>query len=411
MKTPLALALVSLLVPAASAGEVEKKKKEPRKDWDFCEWISNDAGLLHEDKDHWLLNRFQISGRFHYQAAYVDGKDVNGRHFHDAYDEYRRTRLEMEMELLRYFDVEVAVNLVEDRRFRDAYPTDLDWGYDTFDTLAMTVDFDKLLDLEVLDKLHLTYGRMKLKVGEEQHQSSREILTIERSGLSERLGGENSRPTGAVLEARRGDWQLGLGVFSSEDDSDTLANWDDGVFYYACLEWEPTKRWRFVFDQTVNDQDGPDSALGYSWASSLSGIYTGKRWGILVNGAYGDNGGADEGNANPRRQGDFWGAVIMPWYWIVDDKLQFVCSWQYQRSAELEGIRLNPRYIGGGHDDPLINVRNVRGDHSEEIYAGLNYYICGHHAKLMGGVTRSNLDTRNGEVSAWTYSIAFRTYF
>ncbi|MBB5353036.1 hypothetical protein HNR46_003289 [Haloferula luteola] len=407
------LALVG--VPTGWAGEFippASPPKEPKaQSWDFCEWIQDDPGVLYEAKESWFLNKVQIGGRLHYQAAYVGGKDVNGRHFHDTYDEYRRARLETEIGFLRYFEAEVNVNLVDDRRFRDAYPYDLDWGYDTFDTLAVTADLDDAFDLDFLDKLHVTYGRMKLNMGEEAHQSSKDILTIERSALSDRIGGAASRPTGVTVTAGKGDWELTLGVFSSEDDSDVLSNWDDGRFYYGSLEWEPADEWRFVFDQSVNDQNGLDSALGYAWASSLAGIYETDHWGVMLNGVYGDNGGGDEGNSQARRQGDFWGVVVMPWYWLVEDRLQFVFAGQFQRSEEVEGIRLDSRYIRARHDDALVNVSNGRGEQSHGLYAGLNYYLCENHAKIMGGVSRTNILTRRGEVSAWTYALAFRTFF
>ncbi|GAA5482754.1 porin [Haloferula sargassicola] len=410
--------LVSTLLAtaAAQAGsepapDAKEEKKPKAKGWDFCEWIQDDPGVLYEDEDSWFLNKVEIGGRFHYQAAYLGGKDINGRHFHDTYDEYRRARIESKWELARFFTAEVNVNLVDDRRFRDSYPYELDWGYDTFDTLTLELDLDKALDLDWLDKLELTYGKMKLKVGEENHQSSREILTIERSAISDRIGGDASRPTGGVLAIGKDDFDLTLGVFSGEDDADVLGSWNDGLFYYASLAWEPEDEWRFVFDQVVNDQHHRDMALGFAWVSSLSGVYEEDDWGILVNGVYGDNGGDQEGNANPRRQGDFWGGVVMPWYWILEDKLQFVCAYQYQRAQEEEGIRLDSRYIRARHDDPLIDVENGRGDRSRTLYAGLNYYICDNNAKIMGGISRTNLDTRKGEVSAWSYLIAFRTYF
>ncbi len=412
---PLLLATLSCAVLHAGEKDASVPKPDkpdkPAKGWDFCEWIKDDPGLLYENDESWFLNKVQIGGRFHYQASHVGGKDVNGRHFHDTYDEYRRARLETEWEFLRIFEAEINVNLVDDRRFRDSYPYDLDWGYDTFDTFTLGLDLDSAFDLKWLDKLELVYGKMKLKVGAESHQSSREILTIERSAISDRIGGDESRPTGGMIVLGKGDWDLTLGMFSGEDDADMLGGWNDGRFYYGSLEWEPADEWRFVFDQVVNNQHGFDMALGYAWVSSLSGVYEDERWGILVNGAYGDNGGADEGNVRQRRQGDFWGGVVMPWYWILEDRLQFVCAYQYQRAEEEEGIRLDSRYIRARHDDPLVDVSNGRGDRSETLYAGLNYYICDNNAKIMGGLSRTNIDTRKGEVSAWTYTIAFRTYF
>lgn len=410
-------ALLAAAAGTAAAGDAKSGTGTPDKpDKDdqpkgICEWLEDEPGLLYESDDNPFIQRFELEGRLHYQAAYVAGKDVNGRRFHDTYDEFRRARLGAEVEFLRFLKSEISVNLVDDRRFRDNYPYQLDWGYDTFDTLTLELDLDKALDLEWLDKLELTYGRMKVAVGEEAHQSSREIFTIERSALSDRVGGEEGRPTGAMLAIGRGDWELTIGAFSGEDDADALGGWNDGYFYYGSLEWEPKKRWRFVYDQILNDPRGIDRALGYAWASSLSGVYQDDRWGVIVNGIYGDNGGIGEGNLRSRRQGDFWGYVVMPWYWIVEDRLQLVLSYQYQESEEAEGIRLDSRYVRARHDDPLIDVDNGRGDMSHSFYAGLNYHLCGDRAKIMAGVSHTKLHARTGEVRAMSYLIAFRSYF
>ena len=412
-----ALAAVGVAWPVVVAGdgnmgskEVVEPLEEP-KSRSICEWIEDSPGLLYESDDNPYIQSWEIGGRFQYQAAYLAGKDVNGRHFHDTYDEFRRVRLDTELQFLRFLKAELSVNLVDDRRFRDSYPFDLSWGYDTIDQLTMEIDFDEAFDLKFLDKLEFTYGKMKVAVGEEAHQSSREIITIERSAIIDRIGGEEGRPTGGMLSLGRGDWELSLGVFSGDANTEYLGSWNDGQFYYASLEWEPTKRWRFVFDQIMNDPDGIDLALGYAWASSLAGVYTGDRWGILVNGVYGDNGGVQEGHVRQRRQGDFWGCVVMQWYWLLEDKLQFVVSYEYQASEELEGIRLDSRYVRARHQDVLVDVGRGRGDLSHKIYAGLNYYICGHRSKIMGGVSHTELRARRGDVSAMSYLIAYRGYF
>ena len=397
---------------ALAGGEADtKEKKSEEKERSLCDWLTDSPGRLYDDKDSWFLNRVDIGGRFHYQAAYVGGKDINGRRFHDTYDEYRRVRLETEVEFLRFLSLETNVNLVDDRRFSDSYPQDLDWGYDTFDTFALELDLDKAFDLEWLDKLEFVYGKMKLKMGEESHQSSREILTIERSAISDKVGGNESRPTGGMLTVGKDDLELTLGMFSGEDDADLLGGWNDGRFYYGSLSWEPGDHWRLVYDHVFSSQHGRDMALGYAWAGSLAAVYEDDAWGVLVNGIYGDNGGADHGNVQRRRQGDFWGGTVMPWYWIMEDRLQFVCAFQFQGADEVEGIRLDNRYVRARHDDPLIDVDNGRGDKSLTYYAGLNYYLCGNSAKIMGGVTHTRLDTRNGEVSALSYMVAYRMYF
>lgn len=374
----------------------------------WCEWLRDKPGELYDRKDNPWIQSFEIGGRFHYQAAYVDGTDINGRRFHDRYDEYRRLRIETKTGFLRYFTAEINVNLVDDGRFREE-PGDLDWGYDRFDEASLEFDLGKAFGSGPLDDIKLKYGRMKLKMTEEEHQSSNDILTIERSSLSDKLGGELSRPTGLTLELDKGPWDLTLGVFSGEDDTEFIGGWNDGRFYYASLGWKATDEFRLVADFAQNDQSGEDDALGYAWAGSLAGVYETKRWGVMVDGIYGNNGSALE--LRDRRQGDFYGVIAMPWYWVVKDRLQAVVQYQYARSDEEEGLRLGSRYLRGRHDDALVDVDNGRGDEQHSLYFGLNYHLCLERAKIMGGVQYEDIDTRNGSVHAWSYLIAFRASF
>jgi hypothetical protein len=129
---------------------------------------------------------------------------------------------------------------------------------------------------------------------------------------------------------------------------------------------------------------------------------------------FGDNGDADNGVNNARRQGNFWGAVVMPYYWIVDKKLQAVVRYQYAGSSEDQGIRTNSRYVRRDHG-PVANVNSGRGNEHHSIYAGLNYLICGDNLKIMTGVEYEWLNTPGvgleGDVTATTLWCAFRTYF
>jgi hypothetical protein len=158
-----------------------------------------------------------------------------GRHFHDNYDEYRRFRLETRTRFLRYFTAEMDVNMVSDNRYRDPPDNLLQWGYDDFDTAIIDCDLLKAFHTGMFDELSIAYGKMKMPISEEQRQSSKAIYTIERSMLSSKLAGEESRPTGILLDASKGDWRGRLGCFSGEDDADFLAAWNDGFTQFYTL--------------------------------------------------------------------------------------------------------------------------------------------------------------------------------
>jgi hypothetical protein len=399
--------------PAEATGAKEAVVIPPAQpnNGDWCTWLQNDPGLLYDNKDNPWIQSFEISGRVHYQAAYVEGTDVNGVDFNDHYDEYRRLRFGTKTEFFRYFTAEVNVNLVDDNRFRQGPFNELEWGYDTFDEASIKFDIMKAFGGGPFDGIKLKAGRMKLKITEEAHMSSNEIYTLERSGLSDKLGGSEGRPTGVTLELEKGDWDLVFGAFSAEDDADFIGGWNDGQFYYASLKWKPDNDFWMLLDYTQNDRKGNfDDALGYGWAAALSAVYEKKNWGIMGEFVYGDNGG-DISAPIPRRQGDFHGFVVMPWYWIIEDKLQAVVQYQYASSTETQGLQIPSRYIRGDHDNLAVDVDNGRGSEHHMIYAGLNYHICKDRLKIMGGVSYDDLSTRRSEIDALTYQIGFRTSF
>ncbi|MGJ8653665.1 MAG: porin [Opitutaceae bacterium] len=376
-----------------------------------AEIIPKDVGLLYESDDNDWLQSVELGGRFNYQVARVDGTDVNGSDFKDDYDEYRRLRLGVGIEFLRYFEAEIEANFVSDDRFRNDINNDLDWGYDRFQDVTLEFDFGEAFDPWVFDDIKMTYGRMKLRMGAELHQSSRVIYTVERSALSSQLGSAISRPTGFTMELDKGDWELVIGAFSAEDDSDFLADWGEGAFYYASLGWEPTEQLTLLLDYSQNDYNEMDDALGYSWASVFSVIYEQDNWGVMASAAYKDNGGGVS-EPNPRRQGNVYSYIVMPWYWLLEDRLQAVAQFQYAHSENEQGLQIASRYIRAAHDNPAIDVDNGRGDEHHSVYAGLNYHFQRDKLKLMLGASYDDLSTRNDStVRAVTWQAAFRVAF
>jgi hypothetical protein len=385
--------------PAATGVSGPPTPTSPSGDW--CASLAT-LGTLYDHPDHPVLQRFHLGGRFQYQAAFLSGEDVNGREFNDTYDEYRRVRIESKTEFLRFFSATVGANLVADGRRGGG---DLDWGYDSFDEAYLRVDLKEAFGAGSLDALTLGYGRYKLKMSREAHQSSKRILTIERSAISNKIYG-SARPTGFELAAAKGPWSSILGVYSTEDDSEFVGGWNDGIAWYGHLNYRPGDALEFSADAIYNDREAAeDDVLGYEWAVSLDATYERDRFGML-----GSLIGGENNSPAAARGGHFHGVVAMPWYWLVEEKLQLVFQYQYAGASEDEGIRTNSRY-GRARHSPGVDVNGGRGDRLHTFYGGLNYYLCGHRAKIMGGVEYAALDTPRGDVDFTTCTIAFRGYF
>jgi hypothetical protein len=108
----------------------------------------------------------------------------------------------------------------------------------------------------------------------------------------------------------------------------------------------------------------------------LGSNYDKKRWGLQTSLTYGDNGygdPTDKPKNRANRAGDFYGLTVMPWYWLLEKRLQLVFRYEFAASEESEGLRLSSRYIRGHHDDPVVDVNGGRGDRYNACYLGLNY--------------------------------------
>lgn len=416
--------------PILHAGEpVAVDAPPPDKPGDWCDWLSGKPGTVYKG-DNAFLQELSFFGRFQWQGAYIMGNDTNGYGFSDTHTEVRRFRLGMQAKFLNYFKIKANVNLVDDQTNSIAvWPggRSLGWGYEDFDEAYISFNAAKAFGISGLDALDISYGRLKHVLGNEAHESSKKLLTPERSAISNKVYG-SYRPTGLKIDAATGAWTFSTALYSTDrpnralDNVDFIGGWNDGLAYYASVGYQATDDLSFLFDFIYNDSEatsGDDSIFGYKWAASLAAVYDQDQWGVIANLIYGDNGDLDNLVARANRQGDFWGVVIMPYYWIVEDKLQAVVRYQYAGSENDRGIRVNSRYLRRDHG-PVTNVNLTaagggRGDEHHSIYAGLNYLICGHNLKLQAGVEYEYLNVPgggiDGDVTATTLWFALRSYF
>lgn len=410
-KIALGLAL-SLQLPAMAGtpAPIEEAPAPAANNGDFCSWLQNKPGTLYKNKENPYLQEFQIEGRFQYQAAYIEGSNVTGNDVNETFDEYRRVRLGAKAKFLNYFGAKYQVNLVDDGRPSGG---DLDWQYIDIDEAYLSFNLGKALGENYFDELELKYGRHKYLLGYEAHLSSTKLLTIERSSLSNKVYG-SYRMTGLVAEAAKGDWTYGAGIYSSSKDganNEEFSGFQDGEVFWLNAGFKASDKLTFGADFAYNNADvgaGEDSVMGYEWATAINAAYEDGAFGIVGELTYGDN-GDDLGHA-PAREGAFYGVMVMPYYWLVDKKLQAVAQFEYMGSEEDEGVRVNSRYGSRLHTQEG-GFNSGRGDSHASLYTGLNYYLCGHNAKIQGGIEYQQMDTPLGDFDTLTYLIAFRSYF
>lgn len=388
-----------LLTPNLSAGtSTLLPEKAQTNTGDFCKFLK-DFGTLYKDKNNPYIQEIRLSARFHGQYAYVDGSDINGQKFNHDFEEIRRLRAGLRVKAFNNFEFKAVANLEDDGNPTGG-PRQI--GYEDFDQFLLSYELENTFGW---DSLQLAYGRQKFRIGAEAHTSSRRIKTVERSALTNKI--YDNRYTSFSLSAQKGGFEGRIGLLSL-DESNFIGNWDAGTAFYfntklEALHGEVTLDFLYNFDQGTSDDQ---IEVGYRWATSLAWEGEIAGWDVMVNAVVGDNGT----NSRSEREGTFYGFIVMPSKFIIQDKLEFVTRYQFQGSDEQEGIRLNTRYVRRA-ELGSTDLDGGRGDAHHSIYAGLNYHFCGHRSKVMAGVEYETLNGMNGDVDATTLWLAYRVYF
>ncbi len=356
---------------------------------DWADTLKN-IGKVYKDKSNPFIQEVKFFGRAHYQWNYTDGES-NGIDFSGNGGELRRFRFGTSVKFLNGFKAGVRAN-IEKGGFRNT-----SIGYDNLDELYL--EYSKK-DFAGFDNVKLGYGRYKVSFGGEEHSSSKKIKTIERTNLNNFYA--PNRATGGKIGLSKNGVDYNFGVYSTDRDAETWAQWDGDKFYYASAEFDALNG-EFIADLIYTDAgelNGDDDVLTYDWATSLT--YTTELPGgveLFTNVTYGDT-----GNEN------VYGVVVMPSKFIVEDKLEAVFRYQWAHSNGGAVIR------GSGSRGALAVARNegagfARGDDNHTFYAGLNYHIADHNAKILVGVEYEDLSGPAVDLEAVTYWAAFRAYF
>ncbi len=372
----------------------------------FCETIQS-LGKIYKNNNNPYIQEVTVFGRFQAQYAYLDGNDENGDNFNQHFDEVRRARVGAKIKAFNGFEFKANISLVNDGRPKGG---NREWGYDSFDVAKVTYSLGNFMGIE---DVKLAYGRRKINMGHESTTSSKKIKTVERSAISNTIYAH--RYTAFVVSGKRGGVEGKVGLLSL-DDSDFVGTWDAGKALYAGVDFEALGG-DISFDAFYNLDYGNASkdqvGVGYEQAYALSYAKEIEGWDFFADAILGDK-GSDTEAGGAERGGLFWGLVLQPSRFIIEDKLEFVTQYQYQGSSSGAGIRANSRYLSrieSKNNSVVTNKR--RGNSHQSIYAGLNYYFCGNNSKIMTGVQYETLDTPTGsdDVTATSLWAAYRMYF
>ncbi|MDG0994436.1 MAG: porin [Akkermansiaceae bacterium] len=420
-----------LTIAELRSGDTTAKESKNLGDW--CKFLEDKPGELYDDKDNPYVQYFQVFGRFHWQYADVDGEGAfknRTRGFHYNTTEIRRFRLGARLKFLNCLEAKVRVNLSDDLK---PIGGSRHIEYANIYTATLGIDLKEIFGFDAVDEFDLSLGKERVSPTSEGDISSRYIKTVERTSLHNYISTPSL--TGLSLSSEWGQWNLALGVYSGDEDRE-ISSFDNGYFYtlHAGYKFKDPKfmdksrvdlRVFMNGDEEKNSSRYPSSrgVFNQKWVVSLSAKSKIGMFSLLTDLIYGDNGidydytkSGRPISGNPDREGAFWGVIILPSYWLIEDRLEAVFRYQYVTASRKEGYRISSRYsrIAGevyNYTGPN-DLSNGRGDRHHSAYLGLNYYLCGDNAKIMTGIEYDELKSGNQDVySGTTIWTAFRIYF
>ena len=348
--------------------------------------------VLYKNDNNPVLQEFALQGRMHIQYATGDsdqgefstGDTPDARNWGDF--EVRRWRLGFKSKWFNVFKLEGQINI----------NPEVNPFYGNL--------YDLYLQYSPMDQFSLGVGKTKVKFTKEQEISSKEILTIERSLLSNQLfPGEL---TGAWVGGKDvfGKWFYEFGVYA-DDIQREFSEFRDGAVILGKLGYdfsEATGLESAALSLHYMNNTEPSSQYGsrpYEHNFSLTSDFSQGRWGFTSDFTYATGDGAVP---------DVWGVSLIPSVYLFDG-LQLVARYQFASADGNDGLRVQSRYERLA---PTL-TDGGRGDEYQAGYVGLNYYLYGHKLKLMTGVEYASMngEADGGDYDGWTWFTGVRMFF
>jgi len=353
------LVAIPAMASAQQAGDVKKEPSTYDKIWKFAEW--------YEDDKNPVVQRVLFSGRYQHEFATV-GADQG-----DA-DEWnvRRMRLGPRITVFRRFTVHAEVELNPQERdplyvrFTDAY-----------------VQWTKS------GKLAVTVGKQGVPFTMDGATSSKELLTIDRSNLSNNIWFSQEYMPGVSVSGRTAPWTYRAGVYSSGAANREFGEFNGGVFTLALLGYDFAGRLgvkeALLTANYVYQQPGANNTFTrrFEHITSIHFKLENGRWGVRSDGSK---------TVGYLGQRAVWGLMAMP-YFNVTDKLQLVGRYTFLDSDGVNGVSL------GTYEN---RVTRGLGDEYNEAYLGVNYYFYGHKLKLQSGLQFAKMQDRANDGGAYS---------
>jgi phosphate-selective porin OprO/OprP len=331
---------------------------------------------LYEGDDESFFQSFALSGRLQLDWAYTRSDD-------SSHDEFNVRRFRFGFKTL--FARELTLHVEGEFDPQEADP-------------VYTRLTDAYLAWKPSDLVKATLGKHSAGFTLEGMTSSKRLLTIDRSNLTNNIWFTTEYFPGLSLSGAAGSWSYFAGIFSSGSETPEYGDFEGDEFVLLTLGHDFAREDRadealLRLNLVHNDPDvNNDWTADLENIASLTFVYErdgrGVQTDISVAEGYFD-------------QPDLRGFVVMPWV-RLEENWELVGRYTFVDSAEDNGIRF-ARYERSNVDG--------RGDRYNEIYLGLNYYWYGHKLKLQNAIQYVDMRDQagdGGEYAGFSWTTAFR---
>ncbi|HIG26522.1 MAG TPA: hypothetical protein EYQ50_01495 [Verrucomicrobiales bacterium] len=352
--------------------EVEANDAGPVKETSFFE-DTLALTKLYNNPNNTFVQSVTFTGRYQMDYTVLDSDD---------YDRLnnRRWRMGFKVKLFKDFSLHSEVSLDHD------------------ENPVYTGLTDQYLAWSPKENLTFTLGKHSTPFTLDGHTSSKRLLTIDRSNLSNNMWFTREYQPGVSGKGFINQWVWQVGVYSSGSVSKEFGNFDGKGFILSTVGYDFAKalnvekallRLNYVYQEEDEDNTATRNLRN---VASLNFSYDRGKWGFRSD---------LTGATGYEEQSDLWGVTVMPFY-NISDKFQPVLRYTYLSSNDPNGVRL-ARYEN--------QVISGRGDEYNEIFGGLNYYIYGHNLKIQSGIKYAEMHDAahdGGSYRGWGWTTGLR---
>ena len=364
----IALLLLSFPVPVARAQSARPAQRfspeKPQSPYDkiwrpFTEWYVDDSNPV--------VQKILFTGRFQYDFAAIDADQGN---LHER--NVRRLRLGHRVTLFRTLTVHGEVEL---------NPQERDPVY--------VRSTDAYVQWSKSGSLALTLGKQSVPFTMDGSTSSKDLLTIDRSNLTNNIWFPYEYIPGLSVSGRRAPWIYRAGVYSAGAATRQFGEFSGGVFTLGVLGYDFAKsigvKEALLAANYVYQHPDADNTFTrpLEHIVSVNFNFDAGRWGLRTDLS------AASGYLGQR---DLWSVMAMP-FATITDTLQLVGRYTVLQSDEGNGVRL------ATYESRLVPGR---GDRYNEVYLGANYFFYAHKLKLQSGVQFADMRDRARDGGAYS---------